>query len=76
MVVLTVVRKKEVAVWKFNTITEAYKFYVKYYATLGEWWYYLNCAHTLLNRVKDEAIMECLFTHCFVNACVCKTREG
>ena len=76
MVHLAVVRKNEVAYWHFNSITEAYKFYVKHYATLGEWWYYLNCAHTLLNRVKREEIMECLFTHCFRNACIWESREG
>lgn len=74
MTVLAIVRNNTVIVKKFATVTEAYNHYVKHYATLGEWAYYLRCAHTLLNRVHDEEIMESLFTHCFYNACITSER--
>jgi hypothetical protein len=74
MTVLAIVRHNKVVVKKFATVTEAYNHYVKYYATFGEWFYYLRCAHTLLNRVHDEDIMECLFRNCFYSACITSER--
>jgi hypothetical protein len=51
MTVLVVARKGKIFVEKnFETITEAYK----YYATFGEWFYYLKTAHALLNHVDNE----------------------
>ena len=74
MTVLVIVRNNKAIVKKFATVTDAYNYYVKNYATFGEWAYYLRVAHTLLNRVHDEAIMECLFVHCFRNACITSER--
>lgn len=68
---ILIVRKGNlVIVKKFDTVTEAYHHYLKNYSTFGEWWYYLKCAHKLLNRVTDEQIMECVFRNVF-NPCVC-----
>lgn len=49
----------------FYTITDAYTFYLKNYATYRDYLYYLCCAHRLLNRVQDEHIMECIFRNVF-----------
>lgn len=77
MTVLVVARNGKIFVEKnFETITEAYKYYVKHYATFEEWFYYLKTTHTLLNHVDNEEIMECLFKHCFYNACITTTNEG
>lgn len=46
---------------EFNTVTEAYYYYLKHYSTFREWWYYLFYCHKLLNRVTDEAVMERVF---------------
>ena len=76
MTVLVVARKGKIFVEKnFETITEAYKYYVKHYATFGEWFYYFKTAHALLNHVDNEEIMKCLFKHCFYNACITITNE-
>lgn len=55
---------------QFDTVTEAYKYYVKHYATLGDWVYYLLHAHLLLSQVDNEEVMECLFSHLFRNGCI------
>lgn len=56
--------------YNFNSITEAYHFYLYQFSTLGEWWYYLRCAHRLLDSVKDEQVMESIFKNVF-NKNVC-----
>ena len=64
-VILIVGRKNVIHVHKFNTITDAYFFYLDEFATFGDWWYYLRCAHKLLNHVCDERIMESIFRNVF-----------
>lgn len=66
-VILIVGRKNVIYVNKFDTITDAYFFYLDEFATFGDWWYYLRCAHKLLNRVYDERIMESIFRNVFEN---------
>ena len=66
-VILIVSRKNVIYVNKFDTITDAYFFYLDEFATFGDWWYYLRCAHKLLNRVYDERIMESIFRNVFEN---------
>lgn len=66
-VFLIVGRKNVIYVNKFDTITDAYFFYLDEFATFGDWWYYLRCAHKLLNRVYDERIMESIFRNVFEN---------
>lgn len=74
-ITLVVAIKKNVFVHKFDTITEAYRYYLKKYSTLGDWWYYLTCAHKLLSSVTNEEIMECIFRNCFTNACITESYE-
>ena len=66
-VILIVGRKNVIHVHKFDTITDAYSFYLDEFATFDDWWYYLCCAHKLLNRVYDERIMESIFRNVFEN---------
>lgn len=54
----------------FDTITEAYNYYVRYFSTKIDWLYYLFHCHRLLNRVKDEEVMEAVFRNVFTNACI------
>ena len=74
MVVMAHVKHNTATVKKFPTVTEAYRYYVKHYATFGEWFYYLRVAHKLLNQVTDENIMKCIFTHVFYNGCITEER--
>lgn len=56
---------------KFNTVTEAYHYYLKNYSSFGEWWYYLRCAHCLLSKVTNEEIMKSVFENVFdENVCL------
>ena len=64
-VILIVGRKNIIYVNKFNSITDAYSFYLDEFATFSDWWYYLRCAHKLLNRVSNERIMESIFRNVF-----------
>lgn len=64
-VILIVSRKNTIYVNKFDTVTEAYSFYLDEFATFCDWLYYLRCAHKLLNRVYDENIMESIFRNVF-----------
>lgn len=66
-VVLIVCKGHVVNVRKFETVTEAYRCYLKKFSTFGDWAYYLRCAHKLLNRVYDERIMESIFRNVFEN---------
>ena len=59
----------------FNTITEAYKYYIKKYATFGDWLYYLKVAHTFLHKVTDEEIMQSIFRNCFKRAIIRKIKN-
>lgn len=75
MIVLTVVRGHKVRIHYFNSVSAAYYYYVRHYATIAEWWYYLRCAHYLLNKVSNEAVMECLFRNVFRDACIAQDRR-
>ena len=74
-IILVVAIKKNVFVHKFDTVTEAYRYYLKKYSTLGDWWCYLTCAHKLLSSIINEEIMECIFRNCFTNACIIESYE-
>ena len=57
--VILVVRKGQVVnVRRFETITDAYCYYLKTFSTLAEWADYLFCTHRLLNHVYEEEVME------------------
>lgn len=75
MVILHGVKNNEIYEHYFNSITEAYHYYVKHYATIGDWWYYLRCAHRLLNRVTDEEVMKSIFRNVVLNACIIQERK-
>lgn len=64
-IILTVRKHNVIDIYTFNTITEAYHYYLKKFSTFGDWIYYLRCAHKLLNQVSDEHIMECIFRNVF-----------
>lgn len=51
----------------FNSISEAYHYYLRHYSTIGDWLYYLRCAHTRLDKVSDERVMEAVFRNVFKN---------
>ena len=64
--VILVVRKGCVVnVRKFETVTDAYYYYLKEFATLAEWTDYLCCTHKLLNHVYDEENMKYIFKNFF-----------
>lgn len=65
---LSVTKRKTNYVHHFDSVTLAYKFYLKHYSTFGDWWYYYKTAHTLLNRITDERTMEAIFDNVFKNA--------
>lgn len=74
--ILVVATKQNVNVRKFETITEAYHFYLNQYSTFGEWFYYLRVAHTWLSKVDNEEIMECIFRNVFnKNVCLVLDNE-
>lgn len=64
-VILIVVHNNTIEINKFNSITDAYVFYLKEFSTLGEWWYYFKLTHKLLNHIYDENIMLCIFRNVF-----------
>ena len=64
-VILVVCKGHVVNVRKFETITEAYRCYLKEFSTFGEWADYLRYEHKMLNRVHDEEIMEYIFENVF-----------
>lgn len=64
-VILVVQRGNTVHINYFATVENAYRFYLKEFATFQEWWYYFWCAHTLLNRVHNEDVMEAIFRNVF-----------
>lgn len=64
-VTLIVGREDTIYVDKFDSITDAYFFYLKKFATFGDWWYYLRRAHKLLNHVRNERIMNSIFRNVF-----------
>ena len=74
-IILVVAIKKNVFVHKFDTVTEAYRYYLKKYSTLDDWWYYLIYAHKLLSSIINEEIMECIFRNCFTNTCIIESYE-
>lgn len=53
----------------FPTLTEAYHYYLKNYTTIGDYVYYLKVAKKLLNKVKNEDVMECVFRNVFKENC-------
>ena len=75
MYILTIAKKNKVFVHRFKTVSEAYKCYLDNYATLGDYWYYFRCCGVLLNRVKEERIMECVFRNVTKNAVLVEARE-
>lgn len=52
----------------FISITAAYRYYVRHYATNGDRMYYWRCAHARLSDVKDEQAMEAMFRNVFTYA--------
>ena len=64
-VILVVCKGRVVNVRKFETVTEAYRYYLKEFSTFGEWADYLRYEHKMLNRVHDEEIMEYIFENVF-----------
>lgn len=65
MVLLVVVRENEVAQTYFNTVTEAFKYYLKYWATIGQKLNFLYDRHKRLSNIKDEEEMKELFNYVF-----------
>lgn len=64
--VILVVRKGHaVNVRRFETITDAYCYYLKEYSTIAEWADYLFCTHKLLNHVCEEEVMEYILKYFF-----------
>ena len=66
---------KHYKLFKFNSITEAYNYYLKHYSTISDWLYYFHNSGLLLSSIKDEDIMECLFIHCFTKCCIMQDRK-
>lgn len=64
--VILVVRKGQtVIVRRFETITDAYSYYLKEFSTIAEWADYLCCTHKLLNHVYEEEVMEYILKYFF-----------
>ena len=64
--VILIVRKGHVVnVRRFETVTDAYYYDLKEFATLREWTDYLCRTHKLLNHVYDEKIMKYIFKNFF-----------
>lgn len=66
--------KKEIFRKNFETITDAYNYYVKYFATLKEKIYYWGCAKKSLKKINNEKVMLNLFDNVFIWACIKKER--
>ena len=49
----------------FNTITEAYNYFVEKHATIKEREYYVDCANIHLEDVTNEEIMCAIFRNVF-----------
>lgn len=69
MVELWVWKDKKPLVTKifFNSITEAYHYYLWHFSALGDWWYYFWCAHLPLSSIKDEHAMYMISKNVFKN---------
>ena len=62
---LIVLRRNHCHIYTFDTVSKAYHFYLRYYSTIGDWFYYLIHAHKFLHTVKDEKCMEAIFRNVF-----------
>lgn len=70
---LYVATKKTTHTHSFNSVTEAYQFYIKHYATFGGWKYFYDITHMLLTDITDENTMKAIFRNVFKNTfIVCK----
>lgn len=74
-VILNVSTKECVYVGVFDSVTQAYKYYLKYFATIGDKWYYYKTSHTRLKSVTDEETMEAIFRNVFKNAFIVRGFE-
>ena len=63
--VLTVERGRHVSQIEFDSISQAYHYYLRHFSTLGDWLYYLRTAHTFLHKVTNERIMLEIFRNVF-----------
>lgn len=68
---LVVAKKKTVYHFTFDTMTEAFHYYLKHYSTLDEWLYYLRVAHNLLCFIENEEIMTAVFRNGFNKRVAC-----
>lgn len=80
-ITLTVIKRKgkkkvQALHYDFNSVTQAYRYYLKHFSTIGEWVYYLRCAHTLLNTVTNEEIMRAVFRNVFSTACITEDKKN
>lgn len=73
-IVLVVARDNGCNVKRFDTVTEAYHFYLKNFSTFGDKWYYFWTAHKLLRSVADEAVMESIFQNVFIDTALIKEK--
>lgn len=67
MVRLVVLKNENEYVTDFETMSQAYIFYLIEYANLKEWQHVLQ--YNLLN-INDEDLIQALFRNCFHNACI------
>lgn len=63
--IMTVRRFGKIRTFYFDSIREAYSFYLWNYSTVGDWFYYLRVAHIPLCCVRDSQVMTQLFFNCF-----------
>ena len=54
-----------ISVIEFDSISQAYHYYLRHFSTFGDWFYYLKTAHTLLSKVTDERVMLAIFRNVF-----------
>ena len=68
MIILNVVRGRKIYKHRFNSITEAYHYYIEHYATEGDKQYYQQCANHSLDSITSEETMEAIFWNVFEDA--------
>lgn len=63
-------KRKRLNSFVFNSISEAYHYYLRHYSTLGDWFYYWKTAHDFLHKVTDEKCMLAIVHNVFKNVCI------
>ena len=74
MYTLTCIKHGNLYELHFGTITEAYQWYLKHFATIEEKLYYLMTCRKSLKSVTSKSTMELIFLNVFRNGVLSKPR--